>query len=193
MTLVILKNTENLLRDTPCANDETLDILTDTPCGNDETLDTLTDTPCGNDETLVSGGIPNLGIEMNRNDIPELDLPNVPGAVPPCDVGAKKKEAKKIRKRVKKQLKKEADRHDAVAKQKKEKAEALRQSIDYCERKPEALQFATDVNKKKPIEKEQCYTEYTEEKRKEERKKNQYLLVCGSNDGCNYEGYRKRQ
>ena len=24
----------------------------------------LTDTPCGNDETLVSGGIPNLGIEM---------------------------------------------------------------------------------------------------------------------------------
>ena len=153
----------------------------------------LTDTPCGNDETLVSGEILNLGIEMNRNDIPELDLANVPGAVPPCGVGAKKKEAKKIRKRVKKQLKKEADRHDAVAKQKKEKAEALRQSIDYCERKPEALQFAIDVNKKKPIEKEQCYTEYTEEKEKKKEKKTQYLLVCGSNNGCNYGGYRKRQ
>ena len=145
-------------------------LLIDTPCGNDETLDTLTDTPCGNDETLVSGGIPNLGIEMNRNDIPELDLVNIPGAVPPCGVGAKKKEAKKIRKRVKKQLKKEADRHDAVAKQKKEKTEALRQSIDYCERKPEALQFTIDVNKKQTIEKEQCYTEDTEEKEKKEKK-----------------------
>ena len=51
----------------------------------------LTDTPCGNDETLVSGGILNLGIEMNRNDIPELDLANIPGTVPPCGVGAKKK------------------------------------------------------------------------------------------------------
>ena len=58
----------------------------------------LTDTPCGNDELLVSGGIPNLGIEMNSIDIPELDLANVPGAVPPCGVGAKKKEAKKITK-----------------------------------------------------------------------------------------------
>ena len=46
----------------------------------------LTDTPCGNDKTLVSGGIPNLGIEMNRNDIPELDLANILGAVPPCGV-----------------------------------------------------------------------------------------------------------
>ena len=153
----------------------------------------LTDTPCGNDETLVSGGIPNLGIEMNRNDIPELDLANIPGAVPPCGVGAKKKEAKKIRKKIKKQLKKEVDRHDAVAKQKKEKAEALRQSIDYCERKPEALQFAIDVNRKQPIEKKQCYTEDTEEKEKKKEKKHQYLLVCGSNDGCNYGGYRKRQ
>ena len=66
----------------------------------------LTDTPCGNDETLVSGGIPNLGIEMNRNDIPELDLANIPGAVSPCGVGAKKKEAKKIRKKIKKTTKK---------------------------------------------------------------------------------------
>ena len=126
----------------------------------------LTDTPCGNDETLVSGGIPNLGIEMNRNDIPELDLANVPGAVPPCGVGAKRKEVKKITKKVKKQLKEEADRHDTVAKQKKEKAEALRQSINYCDRKPEALHFAIDMNKKQPIEKEQCYTEHTEEKEK---------------------------
>ena len=146
-------------------------LLIDTPCGNDETLDALTDTPCDNDETLVFGGIPNLGIEMNRNDIPELDLANVPGAVPPCGVGAKKKKAKKIRKRVKKQLKKEEDRHNAVAKQKKEKAEALSQSIDYCERKPEALQFAIDVNKKQPIEKEQCYTEDTEKKEKKKEKK----------------------
>ena len=93
----------------------------------------LTDTSHGNDETLVSGKIPNPDIETNRNDIPELDLANVPGAVPSCGVGAKKKEvkkikkeAKKITKKVKKQLKKEAKRHDAIAKQKKEKAEALR-------------------------------------------------------------------
>ena len=58
----------------------------------------LTDTSCAYDETLVSGGIPNLGIEMNRNDIPEFDRANIPGAVPPCGVGAKKKEAKKIKK-----------------------------------------------------------------------------------------------
>ena len=112
----------------------------------------LTSTLCADDEALASGGVPNLGIEVNRNDIPELDLANVPGAVPPCGVGAKKKEVKKIQKeakekskKVKKQLKKEADRHDAVAKKKKEKAQELRQSIDYCERKPEALQFAIDV------------------------------------------------
>ena len=55
----------------------------------------LTDTPCGNDDTLVSGGIPNLGIEMNRNDIPELDLANVPGAVLPCGVGAKRKKRRR--------------------------------------------------------------------------------------------------
>ena len=61
----------------------------------------LTDSPCGNDKTLVSGGIPNAGIEMNRNDTPELDLANTPGAVPPCGVGAKKKEAKKITNKVK--------------------------------------------------------------------------------------------
>ena len=158
----------------------------------------LTDTSCANDETLVSGGILNLGIEMNRNDIPELDLANVPGAVPPRGVGGKKKEEKKIKKevkkktkKVKKQLKKEADRHGAVAKKKKEKAEELRQSIDYCERKSEALQFAIDVNKNQPIEKEQCYTEDTEEKEKK-KKKNQYLLVCGSNGGCNYGGYKKQ-
>ena len=53
---------------------------------------------------------------------------------------------------------------------KRKKAEALIQSIDYCERKPEALQFAIDVNKKQPIEKEQCYTEDTEEKEKKEKK-----------------------
>ena len=89
----------------------------------------LTDTSCANDDALASCGVPNLGIEVNRNDIPQLDLENVPGAVPPCGVGAKKKEAKKIQKeakkkskKVKKQLKKEADRHDAVAKKKKEKA-----------------------------------------------------------------------
>ena len=99
----------------------------------------------------------------------------LPGAVPTCSVGARKKEAKKIQKeakkkskKVKKQLKKEADRHNAVAKKKKEKAQELRESIDYCERKPEALQFAIDVNKKQPIEKEQCHTEDTE---KEEKKK----------------------
>ena len=109
----------------------------------------LTSTSCANDDALASGGVPNLGIEVNRNDIPELDLANIPSAFPPCGVGAKKKEAKKIQKeakkkskKVKKQLKKEADRHDAVAKKKKEKAQELRQSIDYCERKPEALQFA---------------------------------------------------
>ena len=105
-----------------------------------------------------------------------------------------KERSKEDNKKGQKQLNKEADRHDAVAKQKKEKAEALRQSIDYCERKPEALQFAIDVNKKQPIEKQQCYTEDTETlKKKKRRKKNQYLLVCGSNDGCNYGGYRKRQ
>ena len=92
----------------------------------------LTDTPHGNDETLVSGEIPNPDIEMNRNDIPELDLANIPGAVPSCVVGAKKKEVKKIKKearkitkKVKKQLKKEAKRHDAVAKQKKEKGRGI--------------------------------------------------------------------
>ena len=47
----------------------------------------------------------------------------------------------------------------------------MRQSIDYCERKPEALQFAIDMNKKQPIEKEQCYTEDTEEKEKKKEKK----------------------
>ena len=92
----------------------------------------LTDTPHGNDETLVSGEIPNPDIEMNRNDIPELDLANVPGAVPSCVVGAKKKEVKKIKKearkitkKVKKQLKKEAKRHDTVAKQKKGKGRGI--------------------------------------------------------------------
>ena len=96
----------------------------------------LTDTSCANDDALASCGVPNLGIEVNRNDIPQLDLDNIPGAVPPCSVGAKKKEAKKIQKEakkksknVKKQLKKEADRHDAVSKKKKEKAQELRQSI----------------------------------------------------------------
>ena len=138
----------------------------------------LTDTSCANDDALASCGVPNLGIEVNRNDIPQLDLDNVPGAVPPCGVGAKKKEVKKIQKeakkkskKVKKQLKKEADRHDAVAKKKKEKAQELRQSIDYCERKPEALQFAIDVNKKQPIEKEQCHTEDTEEEERKKEKK----------------------
>ena len=94
---------------------------------------------CANDDALASGGVLNLGIEVNRIGIPELDLANIPGAVPPCGVGAKKKEAKKIQKeakkkskKVKKQLKKEADRHDAVAKKKKEKAQELGQSIDYC-------------------------------------------------------------
>ena len=104
---------------------------------------------------------------MNRNEIPELDLANIPGAVPTCGVEARKKEAKKKSKKVKKQLKKEADRHDAVAKKKKEKAQELRDSIDYCERKPEALQFAIDVNKKQPIEKE------TPKKKKRRRKKKQ--------------------
>ena len=46
----------------------------------------------------------------------------------------------------------------------------MRQSIDYCERKTEALHFAIDVNKKQPIEKEQCYTEDTEEKEKKKEK-----------------------
>ena len=128
------------------------------------------------DDALASGGVPNLGIEVNRNDIPELDLANIPGAVPTWCVEARKKEAKKIQKeakkkskKVKKQLKKEADRHDAVAK-KKEKAQELRESIDYCERKPEALQFAIDVNKKQPIEKDQCHTEDTEKEEKKEKK-----------------------
>ena len=129
----------------------------------------LTFTRHDDDDILASDGVLNLGIEVKRNDIPELDLANVPGAVPTCGVGARKKEAKKIQreakktsKKVKKQLKKEAERHDAVAKKKKEKAQELRESIDYCERKPEALQFAIDVNKKQPIEKEQCHTEDTE-------------------------------
>ena len=131
----------------------------------------LTFTRYADDDALASGGVPNLGIEVNRNEIPELDLANVPGAVPTCGVEARKKEAKKKSKKVKKQLKKEADRHDAVAKKKKEKAQELRESIDYCERKPEALQFAIDVNKKQPIEKEQCHTEDTEKEEKKKEKK----------------------
>ena len=134
-------------------------------------------TPCANDETLASGEILNKGLEVKRNDIRELDLQKVPGTVSPCGVRAKKKEEKKIKneekkisKKVKKELKKEAERHDAVVKQKKEKAEELRQSIDYCERKPEALQFAVDMNKKQPIEKEQCYTDNTEEREKKKEK-----------------------
>ena len=125
-------------------------------------------------DALASDGVLNLGIEVNRNDIPELDLANIPGAVPTCGVGARKKEVKKIQKeakkkskKVKKQLKKEAERHDAVAKKKKEKAQELRN----CERKPEALQFAIDVNKKQPIEKEQCHTEDTEKEEKKKEKK----------------------
>ena len=93
------------------------DLLPDLPHSPDDLEECfknlLTDTPHGNDETLVSGEIPNPDIEMHRNDIPELDLANVPGAVPSCGVGAKKKEAKKIKKeakkitkKVKKQLKK---------------------------------------------------------------------------------------
>ena len=66
----------------------------------------LTDTSCANDDALASCGVPNLGIEVNRNDIPQLDLDNVPGAVPPCGEGAKKKEAKKIQKEAKKKSKK---------------------------------------------------------------------------------------
>ena len=138
----------------------------------------LTFMRCADDDALASGGVPNLGIEVNRNEIPELDLANVPGAVPTCGVEARKKEAKKIQKeakkkskKVKKQLKKEADRHDSVAKKKKEKAQELRESIDYCERKPEALQFAIDVNKKQPSEKEQCHTEDTEKEEKKKEKK----------------------
>ena len=138
----------------------------------------LTFTRRADDDALTSGGVPNLGIEVNRNDIPGLDLANVPGAVPTCDVGARKKEVKKIQKeakkkskKVKKQLKKEAERHDAVAKKKKEKAQELRESIDYCERKPKALQFAIDMNKKQPIEKEQCHTEDTEKEEKKKEKK----------------------
>ena len=57
------------------------------------------------DDALASGGVPNLGIEANRNDIPELDLANVPGAVPTCGVEARKKEAKKIQKEAKKKSK----------------------------------------------------------------------------------------
>ena len=69
---------------------------------------------------------------MNRNDIPELGLANVPGAVQTCGVGARKKEAKKIQKeakkkskKVKKQLKKEADRHDADAKKEEGKGTGI--------------------------------------------------------------------
>ena len=47
----------------------------------------------------------------------------------------------------------------------------MRESIDYCERKPEALQFAIDVNKKQPSEKEQCHTEDTEKEEKKKEKK----------------------
>ena len=129
-----------------------------------------------------------------------MDLANVPGAVPSCGVGAKKKEvkkikkeAKKITKKVKKQLKKEAKRHDAVAKQKKEKAEALRQSIHYCERKPEALQFAIDVNKKQPIEKQQCYTEDTEEKEKKKEKKPSISSFAEAMMGVIMADIKKRQ
>ena len=145
----------------------------------------LTFTRRADDDALASGAVPNLGIEVNRNDIPELDLANVPGAVPTCGVEARKKEVKKIQKevkkkskKVKKQPKKEADRHDAVAKKKKEKAQELRESIDYCERKPEALQFAIDVNKKQPIEKEQCHTEDTEKEEKKKEKTTSFPLFA---------------
>ena len=80
-----------------------------------------------------------------------------------------------------------------MQKKKKEKAQELRESTDYCERKPEALQFAIDVNKKQPIEKEQCHTEDTEKEEKKKEKKNKYPLICGSNDGCNYDRYKKGQ
>ena len=51
----------------------------------------LTFTRHADDDALASGGVPNLGIEVNRNEIPELDLANVPGAVPTCGVEARKK------------------------------------------------------------------------------------------------------
>ena len=86
------------------------DLLPDLPHSPDDLKECfknlLTDTPHDYDETLVSGEIPNPDIETNRNDIPELYLANVPGAVPSCGVGAKKKEVKKIKKEAKKITKK---------------------------------------------------------------------------------------
>ena len=138
----------------------------------------LTFTRHADDYALASGGVPNLGIEVNRNDIPELDLANIPGAVPTCGLEARKKEAKKIQKeakkkskKVKKQLKKEADRHDAVAKKKKEKAQELRESIDYCERKPEALQFAIDGIKSNQLKKSNVIQKTLKKKKRRRKKK----------------------
>jgi hypothetical protein len=118
----------------------------------------------------VGGGAYSRCAGTELRDVPTLDLANVPGIIFPHNgVGAKSKQAKKLRKKVKKELKEDADKLIAVATEKKKKAEALRESIDYCERKPQALQFAVELNKKQPIERETSTTEDTEEKQEEKQ------------------------
>ena len=69
----------------------------------------LTSMSCTDDEALASGGVPNLGTEVNRNDIPELDLANVPGAVPPpppLRCGSKKERSEENTERSEEEIKK---------------------------------------------------------------------------------------
>ena len=85
----------------------------------------------------------------------------------PAYLDAKRKEKKKSRKsrkKAKKRLETEAQMHLAEAKKIKEEALEIKEAIDYCQRNPDAYNFAVQVNQKQPIKEEESHTDDTEEK-----------------------------
>ena len=75
----------------------------------------------------------------------------------------KRKEKKKKRKKAKKRLQTEAQMHLEEAKKLMEEALEIKEAIDYCERKPDAYNFAVKVNQKQPIKEEESHTDDSED------------------------------
>ena len=61
----------------------------------------LTFTRRADDDALASGGVPNLGIEVNRNEIPELDLAKYLVLFPPAVWKQERKKRRRNQKRSK--------------------------------------------------------------------------------------------
>ena len=90
-----------------------------------------------------------------------VDMSKVPDAAHHLD--SKRKENKKTRKKAKKRLDREAQMHLAEAKKLMEEAQEIKESIDYCERNPDAYNFAVQVNQKQTIKEEESHTDDTED------------------------------